>query len=65
MMLQAEHEGLGTCLITTYDQEELREILTIPHSMRVVLLLLLGYSAEKKNSRNRLPRDRVISFNHW
>jgi nitroreductase len=55
MMLQAEHEGLGTCLITTYDQEEMGEILTIPHSMRVVLLLLLGYSAEKKNSRNRLP----------
>lgn len=65
MMLQAEHEGLGTCLITTYDQEEMREILTIPHSMRVVLLLLLGYSAEKKSSRNRLPRDRVVSFNHW
>lgn len=65
MMLQAEAGGLGTCFISTYDEREVKEILTIPYSMRVVLLLLAGYSDEEPPPRKRLPLDRIAGFNHW
>jgi len=30
MMLQAVREGLGTCIVTTYDETQAREIITVP-----------------------------------
>lgn len=65
MMLQAQHEGLGTSLIGTYDEQTVKEMLTVPHAMRVVILLAIGHSSEKDNYTDRLPKDRVISYDHW
>jgi len=65
MMIQAQAEGIGSCIITTYDEREVKEILTVPFSMRVVMLLLLGYPAELPFPATRKPFDQVISFNHW
>lgn len=65
MMIQAQAEGLGSCLVTTYDEREVKEILTVPFSMRVVMLLLLGYPSEKPFPSTRKPFDQVVSFNHW
>ena len=65
MVFQAVHEGLGTCVVTTFDEAALQEILTLPYSMRVVLLLLVGYSSEVPSFRDRLPLERVTSYEHW
>ncbi len=65
MMLQAVHEGLGTCLVTTFREEEVKSILTIPYSMRVVMLLTLGFSDSDPEPSQRLPLDRITSFEHW
>jgi nitroreductase len=65
MILQAVHEGLGTCPVTTFQEEEVKSILTVPHSMRVVMLLAVGYPVSKGEATNRLPVDRVVSYDHW
>lgn len=66
MMLQAVHEELGTCLITTFDETVVREILTVPFSMRVVLLLLVGHAGDPSTEiRDRLPLSRISSYDHW
>jgi nitroreductase len=66
MVFQAVHEGLGTCVITTFDEVMLQETLTVPYSMRVVLLLLVGHSAQALPSfRDRLPLERITSYEHW
>jgi nitroreductase len=65
MLLQAAHEGLGTCCVTTFDEQELREILTVPFSMRVPLLLLLGYPAEPAEPPPRKPLKSISSRDHW
>ena len=56
MTLQAVHEGLGTCCVTTFDEQEVREILTAPFSMRVVLLLLVGHPRDSGRSGARSPQ---------
>ncbi|MCX7038462.1 MAG: nitroreductase family protein [Spirochaetes bacterium] len=65
MVLQAVHEGLGTCCMTTFDEQEVREILTTPFSMRIVLLLLVGYPAETPEPTPRKPLRQVSGRDHW
>jgi nitroreductase len=65
MMLQAVHEGLGTCCISTFDEQEVKEILTIPFAMRVVLLLLLGHTSQEPEPTPRKTFKRIFAFDHW
>lgn len=66
MMLQATKEGLGSCPIGIFKEEKLAKVLTVPYSMRVVLLVLIGYDGEsERRTRDRLPLEKIISFEHW
>lgn len=65
MMIQAEHEGLGSCIVTTYDEADIKALLSVPYSMRVVMLLLVGYTDEKLIVRDRQSLNRISAFNHW
>ena len=65
MMLQAVHEGLGTCVVTTFREEEIKSLLTVPYSMRVVMLLAIGHPNGKSEPADRLPVERIASHNHW
>lgn len=65
MVLQSVHEGLGTCCMTTFDEQEVREILTMPFSMRVVLLLLVGHAAENPEPTPRKLLRQISGRDHW
>jgi nitroreductase len=65
IMLQAVHEGLGTCCITTFDEQEVREILTAPFSMRVVLLILIGHPDGVPEPTPRKTLKQVTGRDHW
>lgn len=65
MMLQAEHEGLGTCPITIFDEADVKVLLSCPYRMRVVMMLLLGWPDENPELTARLPLDRVVGYDHW
>ncbi len=65
MDLQATHERLATAIISSYDENAVKSLLTTPYSMRVVLLLAVGHSPETKPFKSRLPSNRLISYNHW
>jgi nitroreductase len=65
IMLQAVHEGLGTCCITTFDEQEVREILTAPFSMRVVLLILIGHHEALPEPTPRKTLRQISGREHW
>jgi nitroreductase len=65
MVLQAVREGLGTSIVTTFDEQAVQEILTVPYTMRIVMLLLIGHADEMPEPTARKPLKRVVSFNHW
>ncbi len=65
MMIQAETEELGSCIVTTFDEQEIKEILNVPYSMRVVMLLLVGHPADTSLQTQRKPLKRIVSKNHW
>jgi nitroreductase len=65
MMLQAEHEGLCSCINTTFNEPLIKELLTVPYSMRIVMLLVLGYPEEKLEPKPRLSLRQIHSYDHW
>jgi len=65
IVLQAVHEGLGTCCITTFDEQEVREILTAPFSMRVVLLILIGHPETLPEPTTRKTLKQILGRDHW
>ena len=52
-------------LQTTFDEEEVKTMLTVPYSMKVVMLLLIGHPGEPVEREQRMPTNRVVSYNHW
>ncbi len=65
MMLQATREGLGTCLLTTFDQQQARDALSVPFSIPVVMLLVLGYADEAPDPQPRKSLREISSWGHW
>jgi nitroreductase len=64
--LCAAAEGLGTCWIGAFYEDEIRRILGIPPAIRVVALLPLGYPQNPKPVRKlRLSLERIVSYESW
>lgn len=65
MVLQAVAEGLGTCWIGAFYEEEVKKILNIPPEVRVVALLPLGYPDESPHPRPRKEIGEIVAFESW
>ncbi|MDC7227839.1 MAG: nitroreductase family protein [Spirochaetales bacterium] len=68
MVMQASADNIGSCVVTTYDELEVKEILTVPYSMRIVMMIAFGYPAEElppKTVTNRKALSGIMSRNHW
>jgi nitroreductase len=63
--LQAEAEGLGSCIIGWFDEKALRKHLGIPSSKRVELIITLGYSLSQQREKKRKPKDATVSYNKY
>lgn len=65
MILQAAHEGYGVKPMISFMEDDVKSALSVPFSMRVVVILALGKPVKSEPLVDRLPFDRVTSFNHW
>ena len=63
--LQAQTEGLGSCIIGWFDERMLKKILDIPRSKRVELIITLGYSLAEKRVKKRKPAEVTVSYNKY
>jgi nitroreductase len=63
--LQAEAEGIGSCIIGWFDERQIKKLLAVPGSKRVELLITLGYSLSEKRDKRRKPPEEVVSFNKY
>jgi len=64
--LCAAAEGLGTCWIGAFYEDEVKQILDIPPNIRVVALLPLGYPRDPQPVRKlRLSLERIVSYESW
>lgn len=65
MTLQAVEEGLGTCWIGAFHEDEVKQVLGIPDTVRVVSLLPLGYPQQVPDPTPRKLREALVAFDRW
>lgn len=62
MTLAAVDEGLGTCWIGNFSQEETRDILKVPGNYRIVTLLPLGFPKQTGRPKVRKSLDEIVCY---
>ncbi len=62
MTLAAVDEGLGTCWIGAFSQEEVRDILKVPEHYRIVTLLPLGFPKQMERPKVRKLLDEIVCY---
>ncbi len=66
LVLAAWEEGLGTCWIGAFNEEEAKKALDIPPNVRIVAMTPLGYPAEEKGPvTDRKPLEEIVKYEHW
>ena len=65
MSLAAIEEGLGTCWIGAFTEDQVKRILGISENIRVVVMLALGYPAEAPASRPRKKLVEIAAYDGW
>jgi nitroreductase len=63
--LQAEAEGLGSCMIGWFDERLIKKLLGIPRSKRVELLITIGYPLSEQREKKRKPEAETVSYNKY
>lgn len=65
LMLQAQEEGLGTCWIGSFEEEDVKALLRIPEEVRVLALTPLGYPDEHPAPKMRKSLEEIISYDSY
>jgi len=65
MTLQAVEEGLGTCWIGSFKEDEVKRILNIPPEMRVVEIMPLGYPKSLPDPKPRKKLREIVFYDKY
>lgn len=65
--LQAEEEGLGTCMLGWYNEKPIKKLLNIPDKKSIALIISVGYAPEnyKHREKTRKSIDIICSYNSY
>lgn len=64
--LGATELGLGTCMMGWFDEKKIKDILTIPKSREIYLVISLGYyDIDKPRKKIRKSIEEIISYNEY
>lgn len=61
-ILEAYEQGLGTCWMASYNEEELRAALELEDNMSIIAISPIGYPDENPGPRPRKPLEEVIKY---
>lgn len=65
LALAATAEGLGTCWIGAFHQDQVREVLGVPESAKVIEVMTLGYPADSPRPKDRKPISEIACYDRW
>lgn len=63
--LAATAEGLGTCWIGAFHQDQTRGLLGIPANAKVIEVMTLGYPADHPEPKIRKPVEELACYDQW
>lgn len=63
--IQAAAEGLGSCMLGWFDENQVKKLLHIPSSKRVELLITIGYPDKETRPKRRKEYSETVSLNRY
>lgn len=63
--LAAAEQGLGTCWIGAFKQDEIKQLLDIPEEVKVVVLLTIGYPDISPPLKPRKSLQEMVVYDKW
>jgi len=65
LALAATAEGLAGCWIGAFCQQEAREALAVPPTVKVIQLMTIGYPADSPRAKIRKPLSEIVVLDQW
>ncbi|MDH5794522.1 MAG: nitroreductase family protein [Candidatus Bathyarchaeota archaeon] len=65
MVLAAGAQGVGSCWVGDFKQDEVKKLLGIPDTLRVICLVAFGYPAEKPSLRSKKSLEEIVHYNRF
>jgi nitroreductase len=65
MVLAAEVQGVGSCWVGDFKEEEVKRSLNIPEEAKVVALLPMGFPDERPGPKPKKPLSEIVHYNRW
>ncbi|MGQ9723562.1 MAG: nitroreductase family protein [Candidatus Jordarchaeum sp.] len=65
MVLTAQAQGLGTCWIGAFNEEEIKKILGMPKEVNIVAMLGIGYPKMIPNPTSRKKMEEIAFRDEW
>ena len=65
IILEAVNEGLGTCWVAWFTQNNIRPILGLPNDKYMISIVTAGYPDEEPKPRKRKDLKEIIHFDKW
>lgn len=66
LTLAAQSEGLGSCILGWFDEKEIKKLVGIPDSKRLLLDVVIGYPLKAdKRKKVRKDKSKVVNYNKY
>lgn len=65
MVLAGEAQGVGSCWIGAFEEEEVKKLSGIPDDLKVAALVSFGYPAEKPSSHDKKSLKEIVHYNRF
>lgn len=65
MVIAAEAQGMGSCWVGDFKEEEVKKLLGIPDCLKVVALVSFGYPAEKPAPHGKKTLEEIVHYNRF
>jgi nitroreductase len=65
MVLAAEVQGVGSCWIGDFREEEVKKLLGIPEKAKIVALISMGLPDEQPGTKQKKPIEDIVHYNRW
>ncbi|MDR2387846.1 MAG: nitroreductase family protein [Deltaproteobacteria bacterium] len=63
LCLEAQSQGLGTCMLGIFDRPKLRELFDIPKDKDIFIVIAVGYpSSDQVRTKDRKPLEELVRF---
>ena len=59
------NEGLGTCWIGAFSQDDVKKILGVPDAYKIVALMPMGYPADSPGTKTRKSLEDIVCYERF